>query len=578
MLIRRRTEVLAGFVVAFAALAAYANTLSGGFVYDDIDNVLRNPWIREPGRLGEAFTHHMAAFSPAYDTSYYRPLMHVIFAGAESLFGLNAWGYHLVQLLLHMASCVVVFVLLVRFTDGGEKSAAAPGQLQGAFVGAILFAVHPIHIESVAWISGVVDLSYSLAVLLTLLALTSTNPWRRLLLAPAIFFVALLGKEPAVMLIPIFAILAVARGDLKERKGRRQLVAVAAGLGVALTVYLVLRVAALGGLMGTGGAQRVTVGIRDGLLTAVALFGKYAGLLLLPVNQTALYDFPVAREFADPRVWMGIAAVGAAAILAWQLRRNPGAVLGMALLSLPILPALYVPVLGNGLVAERYLYLPSAGLALLAARAWNAWARRRPSWFRAWAAAAAVLVIAGGAATFSRNRVWHDEIALWTDAARKSPRSAAVHAHLGFALYSGGQPEAAVASLSRAIELDPDKSDAHVNLAAALLALGRVDEALVELDGTLSAHPRIPEAHGLLGYALAAKGRLPEAVVAYRRALDLDPRLAASHNGLGIVLAQLGDIVSAADEFKQAIRLDPQNPGYSKNLEILGTVSPAPVR
>ncbi len=578
MFIRRRTEILAGFAVAFVALAASANTLSGGFVYDDIDNVLRNPWIREPGRLLEAFTHHMAAFSPGYDTSYYRPLMHVIFAGAESLFGLNAWGYHLILLLLHVAASVVVFVLLVRFTDGRAKGAATPGQPQGAFIGAILFAVHPIHVEAVAWISGVVDLSYSLSALLTLLALTSASPWRRLLLAPAMFFVALLGKEPAVMLIPIFVILAVARGDLKERNGQRRFAATAAGLGVALTVYLVLRVTALGGLMGTGGARRVTVGIWDGLLTAVALFGKYAGLLLFPINQTALYDFPVVTELADPRVWTGIAAVVAVVILAWQLRGNPGAVLGIALLALPLLPALYVPVLGDGLVAERYLYLPSAGLALLTALAWNAWVRRRPAWFRARAAVAAVLVIVGGVATFSRNRVWHDELALWTDAARKSPRSAAVHGYLGFALYTAGQPDAAVASLSRAIELDPDKLDAHVNLAAALLTSGRVDEALIDLDRILSAHPGIAEANGLLGYALTAKGRLPEAVVAFRRALELDPRLAASHNGLGIVLAQLGDIVSAAAEFKEAIRLDPGNPSYSKNLGSLGSGQPAPVR
>ena len=561
----RNSHVALALGAALVGFAVYANALSGAFVYDDLDNVLRNPWIRDPGRLGEAFTHHMAAFSQAYDTSYYRPLMHVIFAGIYGLAGSSSWSYHLSLVLLHAATCAAVFVLLARVTRRGDGD----GVSAGACVGALLFAVHPVHVEAVAWVSGVVDLSYSLLVVLTLLALTSASPWRRVYLAPGLFLVALLGKEPAVMLLPVFAAFVAARGDLGRPGERRAFLTTCAALGLALAAYLALRIMALGGLMGTGGSRRLAVGAGEAFLTAAALFGKYTTLLLVPYMQSAVHDFPIATGLSDPRVWLGVAAAIVVAVLAWGVRRIPGAVLGVALVVLPILPALYVPVLGEGLIGERYLYLPSVGLALLVAQAWNAWAGVTPS--RRWTAATllVVLVATGAAATLSRNRVWHDELSLWSDAAEKAPHSAAAHEYLGFALLTAGRPAEAVSSLSRAVELDPKRRDARINMASALAALGRSDEAVAQAESVLSEHPRNPEAHAILAYALAARGDLPRAVMEYRRSVELDPRNASVHNGLAIGLARLGDVVSAAAHFQEAVRLDPQNTDYKKNLMVL---------
>jgi Flp pilus assembly protein TadD len=371
------------------------------------------------------------------------------------------------------------------------------------------------------------------------------------------------------MLLPVLAAFAAARGDLARRAERREFLWASASLGLALAVYLAMRVAALGGLMGTGGSRRVVVTFGEGLLTALALFGKYLALLLIPVDQTAIHDFRIATGLSDPRVWLGLAAVASVAGLTWRVRRNPAAVLGVALIVLPLLPALYVPVLGEGLVGERYLYLPSAGLALLAAQAWSAWARWSPARGRAALAFAGVVAVAGAAATVRRNRVWHDELALWSDAARKAPGSAAAHEYLGFALLTAGRPAEAVSSLQRALELDSGRQSARTNVASALAALGRDDEAVTQAESVLAESPRNPEAHAILAHALAARGELPRAVSEYRRSVELDPRIASVHNGLAIALARLGDTAAAEAHFREAIRLDPGDPRWAENLAIL---------
>jgi Flp pilus assembly protein TadD len=563
------SNAISAVLVATVALIVNLNTLSGGFVFDDYDNVLKNPWVREPGRLGEAFTHHMAAFSYQYDTSYYRPIMHVILSGAHVLFDLRPRGFHLVLVLLHAAASVTVFAVLTRFSPRSSSVSGVWFQPSGALLGALVFAAHPIHAEAVAWISGVVELSYSLLFLLALLATTSPSPSVRLALAPLLFLLALLSKEPAAMLLLVLASLFATRSGFADRARLRQdLVAGVALLG-ALIPYLILRLNALGGLMGTGGTHRVSISFEGGILTALALISKYVRLLVLPFGLSAVHDFRVANSLVDLRVWGGAAALAGIGLLAWRFRRNRSIMLGIALMLFPLLPALYVPVLGEGLLAERYLYLPSAGLALLVAVGWNAWPRSTYVAFRACTVVAALMVVACAAGTLIRNNVWHDDLSLWSDAARKSPQSAAAHEYLGFALYQSGRFASAVTSLSRALDIDPKRINARVNLAAALAALGRTREAISQAQFVLFERPRMAEVHGILGFALASEGRLDEAVAAYRRALAIDPYLAPVHNNLGIVLARQGDLGGAALHFKEAMRIEPNNPDYARNLSLL---------
>lgn len=572
-------------LVALVALAASWNVLLNGFVWDDGANVLLNRWVREPGRVLEAFTHDMAAFDPRLASSYYRPVMHVVYAATYAVAGPRPWAFHLVNLAAHAAVAACVYLVLLRWSApassrAGGAEAPGPGEARpaaiawGPLVAALLFAVHPIHAQAVAWIAGVVDLSYSLLFLVAFLWATSEGPRRivPLVAAPVAFFLALLSKEPAIMLLPVVAVALALRGAHRDPARRREAVLRLAALCAAVLAYLALRANALGGLM-RASRSGLQLGLEDGAATALVLFAGYLKALVAPLRLGALHDLELVPRLLDPRALAALAAIAVLATVVWSLRRRAGAVLGSALLVLPLLPALYVPLLGDNAGAERYAYLPSAGAALVLASALEAWRAR--AWARglavrlAAAGAAAAVLLAATSATLAHNAVWRDDVTLWTDAVAKAPSSASAHEALGTALIVAGRPGPAVAALERAVALAPERAEPRLNLASALVSAGRADEALAAAEAGVRALPSVAEAHGILGLALAANGRHAEAVAAYERALSLNPALPDVHDALGAAWEGLGRRDLAVQHVREALRLQPENPRYQRNLALL---------
>jgi tetratricopeptide (TPR) repeat protein len=535
-----------GAAVAIVAFLVFANALAGGFVWDDLFQVVRNPWIRDWHLLGQAFTHHLAGFLPGYETSYYRPLVHVLHAAIYAAFGLAPWAYHLAGVVLHACASVGLYVLLRRWSPGGWPPVLA----------ALLFAVHPIHVEPVAWVTGVFDVACGLFVILALLAATSERPSRWFLAAP-LFGIALLWKEPAMAFLPVAAALLLARGDLVRR--RRPALGFLAALAAVAAAYLAMRVNALGSLAGAA-RNSIRVGPVETLLTDVALVEEYAGKLLVPVGLSPVHDLALVVSPWDVRFAIGSLLVLGLAWAAWAARRSPELLLGLALLVFPLLPALYLPALKDSLFAERYLYLPSAGAAILVGAALRRWQGALPR--AAVVAAIAVLAVA----TVVRSRAWHDELTLWADAASKAPRSALAHESLGYALVAAGRSREAIPVLARALELDPGRLDARTNLAVALASTGRIGEALAQAERVLREHPREVNALLVRAGAMADAGRLEEAMAAYEAALAVEPDRAAVHNQAGIVSARLGRREQAVHHFGAAARLDPGNVEYARNL------------
>jgi tetratricopeptide (TPR) repeat protein len=438
--------------------------------------------------------------------------MHLWLAACASAGDLEPWVFHAALLALHAAVVACVYLVLRRW-------ASEPGSL----VGALWFAVHPVHAETVAWVSGVVDVSCALFALLTLLAAVSERPWLRRA-APVLFFAALLSKEPALMVLPVVGIALAGRprAELARRMG---------GLAIAFGVYLGLRVHALGGLM-AGAVARHTVDLSTGVATALALVPRYAAKLLAPIHLSAVYDLRPGVDL--PLATMGLALVVGSGFLAWRLRGHRGALLGLALLWAPLLPALYVPVLGDGLIADRYLYLPSAGAALLLALLLNR--VRAPLRVLVPASVVALALLAVG--TVVRNGVWRSDLSLWTDAALTEPESATAHENLGAAQHIAGDYPGAIRSLTRALEIDPSRRDARVNLAAALCAIGRAADGAREASAAVVAHPGYPPAWAILGYALGMLGERDQAA----RAIGEGLRLAPGDATLLSYAAQLGPL------------------------------------
>ena len=540
--------------LAAFAFAVYANTLRNGFVYDDLAQIVANPWLQAWSFLPEILANHPGGFNPDFLPLYYRPWMNLSFLATRQVLGPDPWGFHLVNVLWHVAAVVLAYaasVELVRRLDAG-----LPGWCPAA--AAAIFAVHPAGSEAVAWNCGVTDLTVTVFGLATVVLYLRD---RRLAAAIA-FASALLAKETAVVL-PVF--LAVVEGISPRREPRplRRLLPFA----VVLLAYLPVRLWALGGL--APGRESFPTGGAPWLVTAAELLARYVVKLAWPHPLNALSALEAVPSIVSIRAALALAAVLAFAVIVYAARRRPLLVAAATLVVLPLLPVLVVRPAGSAIFADRYLYLPALGFGLALA----ALAGRAPAPFR-WALAALVLTL--GTVTVARNAVWKDGVTLWTDTASKSPRSAIAWEFLCQAHAASGRYAEAIASCGRAVELDAERLDARINLGNALAVAGRLDEAAGRFLEALRKAPHSADAWKGLGYAYARAGRALEAVEAYRAALRERPEFPEARNDLGLILHELGETAEAEAQLREAVRLRPDVPLYADNLAKVLTPKPAP--
>ncbi|MCU0230670.1 MAG: tetratricopeptide repeat protein [Acidobacteria bacterium] len=555
----RRQFLLALAIVAAAAAAVAAPTLRGGFVYDDVTNVLQNEWIQEGGHLDEMLTEQVAAFDPQTRTSFYRPGMHLIYRATWRIAGPQPWAFHLVNGLFHVACSLLAAVVAWRLFSRWGDPASPERRLDATLCAGLIFATHPVHAEAVAWIAGITDLSATLFVLAAA-AFYLAPPRPRvpsLGLAATCFFAATLCKENAFALPLVLAVIELfpPAGVTGPRIGTvlRRL----APIAIAGVVALGLRWNALGSL---APASRATTPA-GWLFDAPWLLVQYLAKLVVPVGLNVVHVFAPVTGAADPRALAGFATAAALPAAAWLLRRRPIVPVASTWIVAPLLPALYVPALGESVLAERYLYLPVLGLGLLAGWVIASIPGTLPR--RAVIAAIALALVAG---SLVRQAVWRTNLTLWTEAARRAPSSAASHEGLCFARIEARQFEAALVSCQRALALDPARDDARINSGTALLELGRFDEALAAFDRALARRPNSPQALTGRGYALGATGRPDLAVASFRAALAADPHHAEAFNGLGVTYARSGHMDEAVENLRLAVAAAPGRSDYAANL------------
>ncbi len=549
-------------LVASAATAVYANTLLNGFVYDDRSQIVENAWIRDFGNVPRMFVTGVWEFEGGV-SNYYRPVMLWIYTAVYHVFGLRAWGYHLVSVILHAAVSLLVLLTIrhVLYRAGGE-SRTSP---QAALAGALLFAVHPAGTEAVAWVAGVPELTYSLFLLLALLLHSRDGDglWKSRTAALAAFAFAAISKETALVFPAlIFTYEMCLRGSSATRAVARTApyVAVAAA-------YLLLRMAVLPSfapLERHRDLDRFQIA-----LNAFPLFAGYLGKLVAPVRLNAFHVLhPISSLLAPIGLLSIAAAVGFAALAVVSFVRWRPLVFGLAATVLPLAPVLYIPALGENTFAERYLYLPVCGLALIVALVVAAVRAARPGWTPVLTALLAGLVGLGGLATVRRNAVWRSDLALWTDTVRKSPDSAFARNELGISLAEAGRMEDAVEEYRAALRLRPDFARALNNLGTAHAALGRGDEAIAAYAAAIRSDPRFARAHNNLGMSYARAGQLDRAVEEYRAALSLDPGSVEVLLNLGNALVERGSAKEAVEVFRMAVRRQPDSADAHLHLGI----------
>jgi tetratricopeptide (TPR) repeat protein len=543
--------------VVCATVAAYLPALSGGFIWNDVDYVTA-PALRSLRGLARIWTEPGA-------TQQYYPLLHSAFWVQHRLWGDHALGYHVATLLLHACSAVLFALVLRRlFTDeaagpGGPSKGAFPG---AGWLAALVFALHPVHVESVAWISeqkNTLSLALYLGAALAYLRFDAARSPGAYGAALALFVFSLLCKTvtatlPAALLVVFWW----KRGRLGWRRDVVPLLPwIALGAATGLFSSWVERA-----YVGAQGEDFTVPAVERALVAGRALW-FYAGSLAWPFGLNFIYP----RWTVDAAAWsqwlFPVAAVGAAAALWAMRRRSRGPLAAFLFFAGSLFPALgFVNLYGErySWVWDHWQYLPDLGPIALGAAALAAGLRMagpRLRWLGL--SMAAALALALGALTWSHCAMFHDNETLYLATLARNPGSWMAHNNLGLAWSKvPGRLGDAAAQYEAALRLKPDIPETHTNLGLVWSQMpGRLGDAVAQYEEALRLKPDYSAAHFYLANALAQEGRVPEAIQHYEEALRIDPGMAEASNNLGMILCRTGRAREGMERIEAAIRMMP---------------------
>jgi tetratricopeptide (TPR) repeat protein len=548
------SESRALFLVIAATVLVYANSLSGAFVFDDTKQIVNNAALRSWGNIFRAFTSDVWSFQRAtlntdIPPPYYRPLFTVYLTVNYQLFGLWEPGWHLVNLFIHVGVTVLVYYFLRRISR--EQFVA--------LIGAVLFGLHPVHVESVSWISGIPD---PLAALFYLPSLIWYVRYRQegdrkwLIASVAAYGLSVLCKETPLVL-PLILIVweLVQRGDTFAYRLKTAVVR-AIPYGVVAVAYVIVRFSVLGSINWQhplmANVPRLSI-----WLTVPLVIVEYFQHLIAPFQLSLIYSPPLVHTLSDWRFLVAIAALIGLAVMLWVYRKAISAEVwfGIALIVINLIPVLNIRVFHyEYIIQDRYLYLPSIGFCFLVALGLAQMFRKNTS--LAWGFVG-IIVIAFGASTILQNRVWKDSVSLWQRAVEKSPNSKSTHYNLGLAYLGIKQFDRAVPEMLEAKRLDSSNPSVYNNLAMAQAGVGKLDDAIANVETALKLDPRSPEAHNNLGALLYDKKDYAGSKREFLLVLERDPNASSARFNLARTLAALADYPGAIREFEAVLRQNP---------------------
>lgn len=552
-----RRDLVVLLVLAATAALLFAPSVGGDFVWDDRSLIEENRLLDDWSRLEVLLSSDFFTRSGVEERiGHWRPLVTLSYMVDRAIWGNDPRGFHAVNVVLHaIASCLVF--LLGRSLGIGRTVACAAG---------VLFTVHPVHVESVAWISGRTDLLCAVPALAAALVDARRARTGGVASSVAVFsltFVALMAKEMAAVLIGVTVLRALLLPSEREKELGQTSAALRAGAApaVACVAYLALRL----GMLGITPEKPAAADLGHVTLfwTWWSGFLAYVRVLAWPVDLGIVPQVP-ATTWSDPRVVFGLLAFGLLVGTAWRIRtRSPALAwsIGFFLLALVPLTNFVVPIRAPASVefpwAERFLYLPSVGFVWAVALAPGSIGERGRYFPRAMATALLVAATLLAARTWTRIPEWHDDRALFGAELKRSPQSGTAWLGMADALAREGRTVAAEDHYLRAIRVAPDNAFARFNYGNLLLGRGAANEAQRAFREAIRLRPDYGKAWMNLGIALVRLGHEDQAIECFRRAAVELPASAEARLNLGNALRLAGRPGEAVAAFDQALELDP---------------------
>jgi Flp pilus assembly protein TadD len=556
-------------VAALAVLAltawVFAPVRDHEFVdYDDPTFVVENPHVaggltRE--NVGWAFAH-------AYDATG-GPLTWLSHLLDVELFGMTPGPHHVVNAMLHAVNAVLLLIVLWRLTHAAAPSAFA----------AALFAIHPLHVESVAWVSERKD------VLSTLFWLLATSAYvtyvrrggaARYAGVAALFVLALLAK-PVVAVAP-FTWLLLDVWPLKRLAEPKPGAKRAPGGGWRVLILEKLPFVALGAaaMAWTLAAQR-SIGAVTGVgsldwthraANALVSYVTYLWKTIWPADLAVFYPYP-AQIPAWTVVLAAAVLLALSAFVSRTARTHPYRAVGWWWYVGTLVPMIGLVQVGSHARADRFTYVPLIGIFIAVAWSLSAFARTGRVRRRVVVAGSVAAIVASAVVARAQVETWRTSETLWRQARAATGANFRAEAGLAEAARRRGDLDAAIAHYQEAVRLAPDAAEFHVNLGLLLVERNRVAEAITAFQRAVDLRPADAESHNNLGAMLARQGRLADAAAHYRRALDISPAYALARRNLGLALAAGGDLAGGIHECLEALKLSPNEAQWHYEVGVM---------
>ena len=581
-------------LLVIITLIPYSRLAKCGFVnYDDPIYVTQNPHVQELSARNLLW-----AFNVGYNSNWH-PLTWISHMLDYRIWGTNALGHHATNLLLHLASVILLFLILMRTTRSVWRS----------FFVAALFGIHPLHVESVAWIAERKDVLSTLFWMLTIGAyvLYAERPgWKRYLTVAALYALGLMAK-PMLVSLPL-ALLILDYWPLRRLKsaGLTRLVTEKSPMLILAAASSVITMIAQHRGHAAGSLAACSIGMR--VSNAMVSYLSYIAKMVWPKNLAVFYPHPRDTIPAWLIILSALVLVGISLIAIRERRSRPYLLVGWLWYVITLIPVVGLVQVGSQATADRYTYVPLIGLFVavawvvpeLALGAKRGRDGARGGWGYAGKAVACIVLAAFAIQSWIQVGYWRNSIVLFEHALAVAPEdNYPAHLNLGRAYADKGDYAPAVAEYEKALAMRRDEAHVHCDYGDSLAKMGRIEQAVGQYEQALAVDPKLSQAQDRLtairqsraeaelaqrlqkrakpnsapahvnnAIILQSRGQREEAIKEYKEAIRIDANLVAAHNNLAVLYDNLGRTEEAISEFKIAIRLKPDNAAIHGNYAV----------